>query len=504
MGVQTMGEIRQAADASRLPINLGRLEVAPSIYDNANRGLQAALMYANKNFTINNGADGKKEILGKLQGNMKDRYGWDEIAKASREERNLSGNKQKKPEWKNDIFRWLGEMEKSVPATYKLNNEILHKMLNIPSSQVGIMEGDLENLAKLIRNPAEGMRLFINAAVNVEGLDTNPGIMAEARNLAGALFGEKVSGAIFSQIAHLELSIQKGGNLDSLAAELFDQGQKLDTDNNLEAVYMINELNKLIISNADRLKKIQQKMFNKEQPEASSHIAQAKILGGRPVQQDYTRVTEKGLPKGADSISILTDGHGKDGRKSGILGAQFFEAKLIDIMHNSPTIAMESAIKQAIQYADTEVIAASSEGGGAAFAAVIKMGQKVYVINVGDCRVHQISPEGEFTTLTKDHRWEAEGGPTYKYDIQLSRTLGNGYQKAQSGGEITAEPDITVLNNLPSGTRLVLVSDGVTLTREEFLGLVRNKSAQDGVNEIMNAMTRQDPKDNASAIVVEI
>jgi len=496
---QTQG-VRQVEQAPSR-VNLAKVEVAPSVYDRDNRGVQAALLFADKNFAVEKG--GKDAIATKLKGDLKDRYGWDAVAKASREERNKDPNKKKLPEWKTDMNRWFSEMKAGFPAAYDLNNQILHKMLDIPSNQLELKSEDLDKLARLIRNPKDGMQLFVKAAMSIDGIN-NAGVMHEIGNLGGVLFGEKISGAVVKQITGLELAIKNSSGIDALASELFNQGAGISANSNPEAVYLINELNKLINESKDRQNKLNQKISDKKEakPVDIPHIAQKQILGGRPEQQDYTRATEKNLPEGLDSIAILADGHGKDGGKASKLGAQFFEAQLIEIIKNNPTMSMETAIKKAVEFADAQVIK-STPDAGTTIAAVIKSKGKTYVVNVGDSRVHQISQDGTFKQLTRDHRWAARGEGTYKYDLQLYRTLGNGKQRRLSNGEMSAEPDITVLENLPPGTRLVLSSDGMRLTKEEMIGLVKGKSAQEGVDGLLNIMSRKDPSDNVSAVVVE-
>lgn len=474
-------------------VDLSKIEVSPSVYDLDNRGAQAALIFADKGFSVDKA--GKSGVEAKLKGNLNERYGWSAIGRASNEERRQASNKAKKEDWKADMQRWWGEMKQKMPAAHELNRQVLNQLLNLPADQAELTSENLDQLASLIRNPNKGMPAFVEAALKMKDIKT-PGVIDEVKNLAGVLFGEKVSANVMAQVINLELKVQNSAaDLSGLASELFVEGGRVDYKNNPNAAYLVSELQRLINEGKTSLnEKINAKEKNENSP---TDIATEKRLGGRPYQQDYAHFKDKDLPAGVKKIALVCDGHGKEGGKASKFGAQFFEAKLEDILRKTPNISMEQAIKQAVRYADQQLIEKFPDGGTTLSGVVIIEG-KAYVVNIGDSKGYYLSPDGQIRKVTKDHNRADIGKPNV-----LTRSLGDGSGK-DAGSPVTAEPDIFVVD-IQKGGKFVFGSDGLRNTDSEIGEIASGKSPQEAAKALIQRQNEISPDgDNAIALVIDI
>ena len=427
-------------------------------------GLQGALLLA-PDFVAKGNAE--QMIKQKLDAtDMKVRWNFRELNKVSRSERKGTGVGFE--QWQKQIKDYLKyyKNNESLEANdhYNIWKDLICKTSGINHQDFDkFISGEVVDGTKMMRRIAlalynkdgSGTEKFIKATLDSDRVE-DPKYQVHIREVAKVIFGDKYTDNILLQIQTLEKQIaQPTINKTDLAKRILDKTKKLTA----EEKYIISEIKKFLNKDSDFKKN------NEQLNIGSREIVVKQNIGGKEEQEDYILTRDRKnpggekLPEGVESIAILADGHGIDGKIASQTTAQFFEAYFIEYKNNNPAMSVEDAISSAIKETEAEDCKVAP-GGGSTLTAAIRYKGKVYIAHVGDSRATIIDKNGAAHILTKDHTWKERGESKYKYNIQLSRTIGDPNKKIASDGKITSKPDIIVVDE-KNVSKIILCSDGL-------------------------------------------
>lgn len=239
----------------------------------------------------------------------------------------------------------------------------------------------------------------------------------------------------------------------------------------------------------------------------TGRYAAASIIGQRDEHQDSYSTWEAGLPGGPLFIETVADGHGFGGGLASRIAAENFPKELSSILEKSPQVSVRDAIATAASKVE-RMIAESILHGGTTLVASVQFRDKVYIVNIGDSRGYVVTRDNAILQATKDHVWP---GGEVRYNMALTRALGDVNEKAASSGEITAQADVFEFDTSEIKS-VLLCTDGLYNYVDEInIGpLVIEKSPEDAVFYLIKAARDSedfwDPAggDNATALVVSI
>jgi serine/threonine protein phosphatase PrpC len=173
---------------------------------------------------------------------------------------------------------------------------------------------------------------------------------------------------------------------------------------------------------------------------------------------------------------------------------------------SSPNASILEILNEAIQDAH-QVVSREAPGGGTTMTAVLIMGEQMTVAHVGDSRAYQITPEGEFRVLTRDHslvkRLVELGQITV--DEAAYHPQRNVLYRALGQGE-PVEADINT-SPLPLNNHLLICSDGLwgVVPEAEMLRLIQDSSSpQEACQRMIDAANAAGGPDNITAILVRL
>lgn len=203
-------------------------------------------------------------------------------------------------------------------------------------------------------------------------------------------------------------------------------------------------------------------------------------IGDRPTQQDLAFYTRRGLPQGLDELALMADGHGNQGGLASQRAITNFYRLLPS--HFRPGKGLRQGLTQLVREVDLSL---DGLEGGTTLTAWLRMGRKAVVVHVGDSRLYRIGPSGPAEQLTRDHHW---GRVRYRYNIMMSRVLGDWDVKRASEGEhfqVTGRPDIRVVR-VHRGGRFLLCSDGASILPDDQIAAAMNgRSPQVAANTLV-------------------
>lgn len=490
-------------------------------------GVQGALLLAKEGFVV--GDNTEKVIKDKLDAtDLKNRWDFKELNKVSRKERKGTGTKYEV--WKVQMHDYLKFYKDGTPASkehYEVWKDLLCKSTGLTSEEfdrniAGNAEDQDPNFMRKIalniyNKDGSGTEKFIKASLESGKLNTDPNYHGNVREVAKVLFGEKYTENVLMQIQGMELRLRQGDQDTALLARRIMNKMKNLTS---EEKYIISEIKRIIGSGEKKDTPIKQKTIKKELEKDISEVVAKQTIGLKSEQQDYVSTKKEDLPEGVKSITLVADGHGKDGKIAGQFAGQFFEAYFIDIKKSYPTISTEDAINLAIEKTDAE-ICSKVPNGGSTLTAAIKADGKVYIAHIGDSRASIVKKDGTIETKTKNHTWKEEGRidgkGKYKYNVQLSRSLGDIVHKneaRQAGDEISNRADIIVVDEKDI-SQIILCSDGMynKVSTDEMQKDIRSsqdmeeaatkmmKRAKKKINE---AKHRGESSDNSTVVVIKV
>lgn len=161
---------------------------------------------------------------------------------------------------------------------------------------------------------------------------------------------------------------------------------------------------------------------------------------------------------------------------------------------------INEALIAAVENANTLVQEAVPDGGTTLTAALV-MGNNAYIAHIGDTRAYLLN-QGEIKQITKDHsyaqRLEELGQATPAEAAYAQNIL---YRAV--GQDSTVEVD-TYIQHLPSGSSLLLCSDGLWgPVEKDFLTHILNTSAtpQEACERLIEKANENGGRDNITAIV---
>lgn len=432
-------------------------------------------------------------ISEKIRQSFDSRWNWGSFAQVSQQERKeglKDGTTFKTVEdWKQKVTEWHTKLDENSPLG-KQAQEVLH-VLGIDT----LNDAALQELLNSYSYSQNGMKLFTEKMLSMNNVEEN---ILMVKHVAGMLFGIKISSEVVAQVVDLERNITKAsGNeveLTKLEKELLSFGENPTLDTQKIITHMGS-----LLKNEEKNK---EKNGQSEEAVTSHGAFMSDIGKDRKEQQDAGFIEEENLPQGIESLAVVADGHGEGGGIASRLASKSFREKVVELYKQNPSLPMEEILKQAISYAEQKVCENSTLGGTTLVGAV-KTKDKIYIVNIGDSRAYGISLQGDMRQITKDHNWENN---ERRYGIMLSRSIGDRDIKMASERELSAEPDIFILN--PSEvSSLILCSDGITgvLSETEIKSLTFGKSPQEAVSVLINAAkVKANLADNITAAFLKL
>ncbi|MFA6016729.1 MAG: PP2C family protein-serine/threonine phosphatase [Patescibacteria group bacterium] len=490
-------------------------------------GVQGALLLAKEGFTVKDNAE--QVIKAKLDAtDLKGRWDFKELNKVSRKERKGTGTKY--DVWKVQMHDYLKFYKDGPPASkehYEVWKDLLCKSTGLTPEEfdrnvAGKAEDQDPNFMRKIASniynkDGSGTEKFIKASLESGKLNSDPNYHDNVREVAKVLFGERYTENVLLQIQGMELRLRQGdANTALLARRVVNKTKNLTAEEN----YIISEIKRIVGSDEKKDVPVKQKVIKKELEKDTSEVVVKQTIGLKSEQQDYVSKKKEGLPKGVKSITLIADGHGKDGKLAGQFAGQFFEAHFIDIKKNNPTISTEDAINLAIEKTDAEVCA-KVPNGGSTLTAAIKADGKVYIAHIGDSRASIVKKDGTIETPTKNHTWKDEGKTDgkgkYKYNLQLSRSIGDAVHKRaakEAGDEISNKADIIIVDEKDI-SQIILCSDGMynKVSDEEIQKDIQSSQNMEEAatkmmgrakKNILEAKHRGETSDNATVVIVKM
>lgn len=217
-------------------------------------------------------------------------------------------------------------------------------------------------------------------------------------------------------------------------------------------------------------------------------------------------------------LVLLADGMG--GHNAGEVASELAVNSIRDALQDvlvpdlvsSGAIDFNDAVREAIVYANDEIIRMASErlecaGMGTTIVVTLFHGDNVIIANVGDSRMYRLRDK-EMTQLTTDHSLVQEmldNGYISEEEAQLSasrnlitRALGIADQ---------VEVDV-VQDTVQNGDTYLLCSDGLTdlVTNDEILQLLLlyKDDLKTGCDELISLANEKGGKDNISVILISL
>ena len=183
------------------------------------------------------------------------------------------------------------------------------------------------------------------------------------------------------------------------------------------------------------------------------------------------------------AVQIISEHFGKRGEDAGIL----------------------DALVEAVQAANTEIRSKLTDSG-ATLVAVAVRGRVAHIVHIGDSRAYVLT-EGKLYQLTHDHslvqrlvdlgQITPEEAKNHQLDNVLYRALGQ---------TDTAMVD-TLMYDIPTGSRLLLCSDGLWRVVDEATMLdiiTSDANPQEACDKLITLANHRGGQDNVTAIVVSI
>lgn len=246
----------------------------------------------------------------------------------------------------------------------------------------------------------------------------------------------------------------------------------------------------------------------------------------RPEQEDTLKVT-----KINDDIIFagIFDGHGGSivSKHCANCLPSLFE-KYICETPNDILLAINNAYKEC----DSSINSENNESGSTALCVLLTV-NKIWVANVGDCRVVKSSSlSNECIALSEDHKPKREdeqkriidGGGLIFYNgglrvmgvLNITRAIGD-YHLKQYG--ITAIPEVKCFDISENDEFIIIASDGLwnnlstedvinltkeTISRAIYRGVSRKKAIKIAITVLLKASIEKGSTDNISIIIIDI
>jgi serine/threonine protein phosphatase PrpC len=214
-------------------------------------------------------------------------------------------------------------------------------------------------------------------------------------------------------------------------------------------------------------------------------------------------------------LFVVADGMGghQDGEKASAITARTLATEILTSLYvpmvrgedPAEQVPVSEILTEAVQKANTAVVANVPEGGTTITTAVV-IGDLAYIAHVGDSRIYLIH-KGNIEQITRDHslvqrlielgQLTPEEAVDHKQPNMLYRALGQ---------NDTVDVD-TLTRRLPPHSRLLLCSDGLwnQVTDSEILDIVvKNPSPQEACNKLVAQANMRGGIDNVTAVLLKL
>lgn len=214
-------------------------------------------------------------------------------------------------------------------------------------------------------------------------------------------------------------------------------------------------------------------------------------------------------------LFVVADGMGghQDGEKASAITARSVVSQILDALYmpmvhgdnRANEIPVNEVLIEAVQQANSDVVAKVPEGGTTITAAVV-IGDLAYIAHVGDSRIYLIH-KGIIEQITRDHslvqrlielgQLTPEEAGDHQQPNVLYRALGQNEN---------VEVD-TLTRRLPPNSRLLLCSDGLwnQATDNEILDIVtKHQNPQEACNKLVALANMRGGIDNVTAVLLKL
>lgn len=227
------------------------------------------------------------------------------------------------------------------------------------------------------------------------------------------------------------------------------------------------------------------------------HIYSCCNIGQRQINQDYIKYVD------SDKLFIAIVADGLGSYKGSEVASKVFCEEFVKNLSSSKEIKpsksfIQNIIERSAQETFTELKKKNLLTARTSFASIIKFGEHVIKIHIGDCRIYTISSKR--ITKTKDH---------YYHDAQLHNGHSNILDRS-IGIEDPINPDIRILSineqDLSSNLYL-LASDGfwANLDTKNIRNLYNSEDKKSVIDEYINMIEANGlDEDNFSFILAEL
>lgn len=250
------------------------------------------------------------------------------------------------------------------------------------------------------------------------------------------------------------------------------------------------------------------------------HVAGCAVdIGRKRSKNEDVAVTVDVEPEAGDAsraVSLYAVADGMGGHNAGEVASKMAVDTALQQMvghwKQDSDLSRESYkkwLQKAVQVANQKIYAINNEdrnGMGTTLVMAMVVDQDAFIVNIGDSRAYQISPEG-MSQITTDHsvvQGLIEAGAITPEEAK-SHPFRN-YLTQAIGTEASVAADLFV-TELKSEDRLLLCSDGLTneLDDEAIYGIVQSaKSPQSACETLVEAANESGGHDNISVVLVEI
>ena len=221
---------------------------------------------------------------------------------------------------------------------------------------------------------------------------------------------------------------------------------------------------------------------------------------------DYFVPTDPAQLARKGAIYVVADGMG--GHQAGEVASRGAVEAVIAHYYGDTKHDVATSLVQAVRAANHQIYTQaqadpSKAGMGTTLVAVVILGRKVYVANVGDSRAYLINSQG-IRQITEDHSWVEE---QVRAGLLTHEQASRHPQRNLVTRALGSKPDVQVdlfEGELGEGDTLLLCSDGLTgrVEDREIAAAVRRYPPQEAARRLVALANERGGNDNITVLIV--
>ncbi len=221
---------------------------------------------------------------------------------------------------------------------------------------------------------------------------------------------------------------------------------------------------------------------------------------------DYFVPTDPEQKARRGAIYLVADGMG--GHQAGEVASRGAVEAVIAHYYGDTEHDVGTSLVRAVRAANRQIYAQSQAdpskaGMGTTLVAVVILGRKVYVANVGDSRAYLINKRG-ISQITEDHSWVEE---QVRAGLLTHEQASRHPQRNLVTRALGSKPDVQVdlfEGELNEGDTLLLCSDGLTgrVTDQEIAAAVTRYPPQEAARRLVALANERGGNDNITVLIV--